>query len=89
MAKNRVSNSNCSEGQRTHKVTEGPHYVADATVAVPFYILFLANGIVRYRQIISSRLCVRLNKTVVPNRWVGTPKWVAEEWLWGREQQPQ
>jgi len=26
---------------------------------------------------------------VVPNRWVATPKWVAEEFLWGREQQPQ
>jgi len=28
-------------------------------------------------------------KAVVPNRWVATPKWVAEELLWGREQQPQ
>ena len=26
---------------------------------------------------------------MVPNRWVATPKWVAEEWPWGREQQPQ
>ena len=26
---------------------------------------------------------------VVPNRWVATPKWVAEESLWGREQLPQ
>jgi len=22
-------------------------------------------------------------RTVVPNRWVATPKWVAEEFLWG------
>jgi len=28
-------------------------------------------------------------KAVVPNRWVATPKWVAEEFLWGREQLPQ
>jgi len=29
-----VSNSNCSEGQiRAYKVTRGPHYVADATMA--------------------------------------------------------
>ena len=26
---------------------------------------------------------------VVPNRWVATTKWVANEWLWVREQQPQ
>jgi len=26
---------------------------------------------------------------VVPNRWVATPKWVVEEFLWGCEQQPQ
>jgi len=26
------------------------------------------------------------NRPVVPNRWVATPKWVAEEFLWGREQ---
>jgi len=31
----------------------------------------------------------QMNKAVVPNRWVATPKWVAEELLWGREQQPQ
>jgi len=31
-----VSNSNCSVGQiRTYKVTRGPHYDADATMAVP------------------------------------------------------
>jgi len=29
-----VSNSNCSEGQMI-KVTRGPHYDADETVAVP------------------------------------------------------
>jgi len=28
-------------------------------------------------------------RTVIPNRWVATPKRVAEEWLWGREQLPQ
>ena len=26
---------------------------------------------------------------MVPNRWVATPKWVAEKWLWDREQLPQ
>jgi len=31
-----VSNSSCSEGQMwTYKETQGPHYDADATVAVP------------------------------------------------------
>jgi len=31
-----VSNSNCSVGHmRTYKVTCGPHYDADATIAVP------------------------------------------------------
>jgi len=31
-----VSNSSCSEGQiRSYKVTRGPHYDADATMAVP------------------------------------------------------
>ena len=66
----RVSNTNCSEGQiRTYKATGGPHYDADATMAVPepyqnsFYILFLAKYIVSYRQIISSRLYVRLKET--------------------------
>jgi len=34
-------------------------------------------------------LRLRRSNTVVPNRWVATPKWVAEEFLWGREQQPQ
>jgi len=30
-----IANSNCSEGQmRTYEVTRGPHYDADATVAV-------------------------------------------------------
>ena len=28
-------------------------------------------------------------RALVPNRWVATPKWVVEEFLWGREQQPQ
>jgi len=47
-----VSNSNFSGGQtRTYKVTRGPHYEADATMAVheltrnSFYILFLAKDI--------------------------------------------
>jgi len=26
--------------------------------------------------------------TVVPNRLIATPMWVAEKWQWGREQQP-
>jgi len=58
-----ISNSNCSVGyMRTYKITRGPHYDADATIAVPeltrnsFYILFPAKGIMNYRQIISSRL---------------------------------
>ena len=25
----------------------------------------------------------KISKTVVPNRWVATPKWIAEEFLWG------
>jgi len=53
---------------RTCKVTRGPHYDADETIAVPeltknsFYILFPAKGIMNYRQIISSRLYVRINQ---------------------------
>jgi len=51
--------------------TRGPHYDADATVAVPeshcsknsFCILFPAKGVVSYGQIISSRLYVRLKVT--------------------------
>jgi len=32
----RVSNSNCSEVQmRTYKVSRGPYYDADATMAIP------------------------------------------------------
>ena len=44
------------------------HYDADETIAVPeltknsFYILFPAKGIMNYRQIISSRLYVRINQ---------------------------
>ena len=64
-----VSNSNCSVGQmRTCMVTRGPHYDADETIAVPeltknsFYIFFPAKGIMNYRQIISSRLYVRINQ---------------------------
>jgi len=62
-----VSNSNCSVGQiRTYKVTQGTHY--DVTqqwrylifTRNSFYILFPAKGMVSYRQIISSRLYVRL-----------------------------
>jgi len=30
------SNSNCSVGHMTYKVTRGPHYDADARIAVPF-----------------------------------------------------
>jgi len=53
---------------RTCKVTRGPHYDADVTVAVreltknSFYILFPAKGVMNYRQIISSRLYVRINQ---------------------------
>jgi len=50
---------------RTYKVTRGPHYDADATVAVPepkFYILFHEKGIMNYMQIISSHLYVRINQ---------------------------
>ena len=53
---------------RTHKVTRGPHYIADATMSVSelagnsFYILFPAKGIMNYRQIISSRLYVRISQ---------------------------
>jgi len=64
-----VSNSNCSVGQmRTSEITRGPHYDADETIAVPelteksFYVLFPAKGIMNYRQIISSRLFVRINQ---------------------------
>jgi len=53
---------------RTCKVTRGPHYDADETIAVleltknSFYILIPAKGIMNYRQIISSRLYVRINQ---------------------------
>jgi len=57
-----VSNSNCSVGQTgTYKVTRGPHFDAEATIALPectrnsFYMLFPAKGVMNYRQIISSR----------------------------------
>jgi len=64
-----VPNSSCSVGQmRTCKVTRGPHYDADETIAVPeliknsFYILFPAKGIMSYRLVISSRLYVGINQ---------------------------
>ena len=70
-----VSNSNCSEGQmRSFKVTQGcimttrgPHYDANATMAVSlirssFYISFLAKGTVTYGQIISTRTRVCFSK---------------------------
>ena len=50
---------------RTYKVTRGLHYDADATITVlelNFYSLFPAKGIMNYRQIISSRLYVRINQ---------------------------
>jgi len=50
---------------RTYKGTRGPHYDADATITVlelTFYILFPVKGIMSYRQIISSRLYVRINQ---------------------------
>jgi len=53
---------------RTYKVTRGPHYEADATMAVheltrnSFYIFFPAKDIMVYRQIISSRLHVSINQ---------------------------
>ena len=31
----------------------------------------------------------KCTSAVVPNRWVAAPKWVAEEFLWCREQQVQ
>jgi len=49
--------------------TRGAHCGADATIAVPelyensFHTLFLAKGIVSYRQIISSSLHIRLKGT--------------------------
>jgi len=52
----------------TCKVIRGRHYDADATMAVPelttnrFYIIFPVNDIMNYRQIISSRLYVRINQ---------------------------
>ena len=62
-------NSNCSIGHMsTCKVIRGRHYDADATMAVPelttnrFYIIFPVNDIMNYRQIISSRLYVRINQ---------------------------
>jgi len=53
---------------KTYKVTRGPQYDADATMAVPeltrnnYYILFLVKGIVNYRQIICSCLYVCINQ---------------------------
>jgi len=72
-----VSNSNCSEGpMRTYEVTRGPHYDADATMALClnltrdiFYILFPAKGIVGYREIISSRLYICLKGTCSLAGW--------------------
>jgi len=40
-------------------------------------------------QIMYLQANFTLSTPVVPNRWVVTPKWAAEELLWGREQQPQ
>ena len=64
-----VSKSDCFVSHmRTYKITSGPHYNADATMSVPelttisFYILFPAKGIMNCRQIISSRLYVRINR---------------------------
>jgi len=52
VSKTEVSNSDCSEGQtRTYKVTWGPHYDADASMAVPELttnILFPAKSIMSY-----------------------------------------
>jgi len=45
--------------------------------------------VVSFEKLISSRNRPVHSRSVVPNRWVATPKWVAEEFLWGREQQPQ
>ena len=65
------SQTHCSEGQiRTYKATRGTHCDADATMSVPepcekllIHFLFPAKCIVSYRQIISSRLYVRLKET--------------------------
>jgi len=66
IVKTEVSNSNRSEGQlRTNKVTRGPHYAADATMAVlqPYkeQLLHLISSkvIVGYMHIVSGRLYVR------------------------------
>jgi len=63
-----VSNSTCSlDHMKTYKVTCGPHYNADATTAVfeltkrAFASLFPVKGIMNCRQIISSRLYLRIN----------------------------
>jgi len=53
----------------TYKVTQGPHYDADMTMVVPepyskqFSYLFLAKGIMSYRQIISNSIYVSLEGT--------------------------
>jgi len=53
---------------RTYKVTSGPYYDADATIAVPertinsFYILFPAKGVMNYRKIILAVSHVRINQ---------------------------
>jgi len=53
---------------KTCRVTRGPHYDAEAKMAVPelsrnsFYILFPAKGIMNYTQIIYSRLYVRITQ---------------------------
>ena len=60
-----VSNSNCSVGHiRTYKVTRGPHYDADATIAVHElnFTFISCESIMNYRQIIYSRLYVRINQ---------------------------
>jgi len=49
--------------------TWGPHYEADETMAAPEpsrNILLLAKGVIRCRQIISSRLYVRVKGTCSP-----------------------
>jgi len=44
-----ISNSNCSEDQeRTYKVTRGPHYYADVTMAVPELHYFIETAFTSY-----------------------------------------
>ena len=52
----------------TYKVARGPHYDAEAAMAVPectrnsFYILFPAKGVMNYRQIFVAVTHVRINQ---------------------------